>query len=167
MVASTPNAPSAPALAAAAATAALLLRRRIERGPSWLPVVGASMGRTIRTGSEVLVARSAEPRFGEVWAFCNTDGVLVVHRFARRRHQDYYFQGDAHWPDPPVSRDLLVGRVLRVRYQGRERGLGAVDRLTGGARLMFRQRGRALAIRLGLRRVRDLGQALLGRRRSP
>ena len=133
------------------APVAHLLRRRVAQCPTWLPVVGGSMGRTIRTGSEVLVAASAEPRFGEVWAFCNSEGVLVVHRFLRRRQDEFYFQGDAHRPDPPAPRERLVGRVLRIRYGGVERGLGEQDRLTGGARLVLRQRARAVAVRLGLR----------------
>lgn len=146
--------------------AALLLRRRVAQSPTWLPVAGSSMGRTIRTNSEVLVTPSAEPRFGEVWAFCNAEGTLVVHRFVRRRQGAFYFQGDAHWPDPPVSGDLLVGRVLRIRHGGRERHLGGTDRLTGGARLAFRGRARALARRLGLRRVRALAESLLERWRA-
>jgi len=124
------------------------------------------MGRTIRTDSEVLVAPSAEPRFGEVWAFCNADGTLVVHRFLRHRRGAFYFQGDAHWPDPPVPRGRLVGRVVRVRQGGRERPLGRSDRLTGGVRLVVRGRARALARRLGLRRARTAACALLGRGRA-
>lgn len=153
--------PSTPATAAA-----LLLRRRVAQAPTWLPVVGGSMGRTIRTGSKVLVSAGDEPRFGEVWAFCNAQGILVVHRFVRRRKGAFYFQGDAHWPDSPVPRDLMVGRVRRVRYQGRERRLGGHDRLTGGARLVFLQRARALARRLGARRVRAFARSLLQKQRS-
>lgn len=139
-----------------------LLRRRVALRPTWLPVAGESMGRTIRAGSKVLVIASAEPRFGEIWAFCNAQGVLVVHRFARCRGGAYYFQGDAHWPDPPVTREQLVGRVLRVRHRGRERRLGPMERLAGGVRLRLRRSTRALARRRGLRRVRDLVRSLTG-----
>src|SRR5690606_21299842 len=117
---------------------AALLRRHVEQGPTWLPVAGESRGRTIRSGSEVLVVASRRPRLGEVWAFCNAAGMLVVHRFRRRRGGLLYFQGDAHWPDPPVECELLVGRVVCVREQGRERPLGWQDRLRGGARLVCR-----------------------------
>ena len=144
--------------------AASLLQRRVALRPTWLPVMGESMGRTIRGGSDVLVAAAEEPRFGEVWAFCNAAGVLVVHRFARCRQGEYYFQGDAHWPDPPVPRAWLVGRVLRVRSGGRERSLGGRDRLVGGLRLLLRRNARALARRLGLRRVRDSAMVFIHRR---
>lgn len=125
------------------------------------------MGRTIRTDSEILVSASDEPRFGEVWAYCNPDGMLVVHRFVRQQQGLFYFQGDAHWPDPPVPRDLLVGRVLRVRHRGSERRLGTRDRVTGGTRLVLLGRARALARRLGLHRVRALARSVLEERRAP
>ncbi|MCU1675610.1 MAG: hypothetical protein JWM93_368, partial [Frankiales bacterium] len=44
-------------------------------------VDGTSMGATIVAGSEVVVhARARPPRTSEVWAFCNEDSTVVVHR---------------------------------------------------------------------------------------
>lgn len=137
-------------------TKAALLRRRVAQGPIWLPVAGDSMGRTIRGGSEVLVAAGVCPHFGEVWAYCTVEGVVVVHRFLRRRREALQFQGDAHWPDPPVTREQLVGRVLCIRFQGREHWLSRWEGLAGGARLLLRGHTRTLARRLGGRRLRDL-----------
>ncbi len=147
-----------------AGDAAALLRRRVALRPTWFPVVGESMGSAIRTDSEVLVAGAAEPRFGEVWAFCDAQGVLVVHRLVRRRRGAFCFQGDAHWPDQPVGRELLVGRVVRVRYRGHERRLGRRDRLAGGARATLRGLARRAARRLGARGLQGTARALLRRR---
>ncbi len=91
------------------------------------------MGRAIAWGSEVLIEGAEQPRRGEIWAFCRADNKIVVHRYRRRAHDAYIFQGDAKFdPDEPVARDLLIGRVLSVRTdQGEVRELAGRARVTG------------------------------------
>jgi hypothetical protein len=90
------------------------------------------MGRTIPTGSAVLVANSGQPRRGQVWAYCNQAGALVVHRYRRQTDAGHVLQGDTCLrPDPPVEDARLVGRVIAVRRGGRARPVGWIDRCIG------------------------------------
>lgn len=142
--------PSTPAQPLAIAS---MLRQRVQREPLWIPVHGASMGRTIAAGSEVLIAARRAPRLGEVWAFCDERGTLVVHRYMGRRHDSLRMQGDAQYEDPAVSADALIGRVIAVRREGRGRALGERERVVRGLRLLVYRRARAVAGR-ARRRVR-------------
>jgi hypothetical protein len=90
------------------------------------------MGRAIRPGDVVLVRAGGEPRRGEIWAFCKASGGIVVHRFRRRIHGWYNFQGDAVWrSDDPVRRDQVVGRIVAVERGGSRRRIGSADLLKG------------------------------------
>ncbi|MEZ4502548.1 MAG: S24/S26 family peptidase [Dehalococcoidia bacterium] len=132
-----------------------LLRRRVQAGGLWLPVEGDSMGRTIRAGSEVLLeVANRGPRLGEVWAYVDAAGVLVVHRYLGRRGRSMRFAGDAQHDDPPVEPSMLVGRAVRVRRNGRTAPLDGVRRLPPTAIALAHRTLRGLAVRLGARRVR-------------
>ena len=139
---------------------ASVLRRHLEQGPRWLDVDGPSMGTTIRAGDRVRVAAAAEPRRGEIWAFCKESGRVVVHRFRRRIDGHYNFQGDAVWrSDEPVDRRLLIGRVVAVERGGVARRVGLMRLITGRLTLdigTLRTRARRVwrrrAARLGSRR---------------
>ncbi len=93
------------------------------------------MGRTIRAGSSVQIVAAETPRFGEIWAFCNPEGAVVVHRYLGRDDDSYRFQGDATGADLPASPDLIIGRVAAVKRGGHVRAVRRLDRWIGGARL--------------------------------
>lgn len=96
-------------------TTASLLRAHLGDGAMWLDVAGRSMGWSIPGGWRVRVVAAAQPRRGEVWAFCTPTGELVVHRARRVEPDGYVFQGDARvTEDPPVPADHLVGRVVEL-----------------------------------------------------
>ena len=87
------------------------------------------MGRAIPSGSRVLVATSPPPRRGEVWAFVDDDGRLLVHRFRRSREGICWFEGDANpTADPGVHPVRLVGRVKTVDDGHRSWRLGSAAR---------------------------------------
>src|SRR5439155_10855322 len=62
---------------------AAALRARVAARSLWLDVSGPSMGRAILSGTRVLVVEADCPRWGEIWAFCDAGGAIVVHRFRR------------------------------------------------------------------------------------
>ncbi len=94
---------------------ARLLRERARSAPLWLDVSGASMGWSIPSGTRVLVGASAPPHRGEVWAFCNDTGDIVVHRCRRATGDRFRFQGDARVrADEPVASSQLIGRVVEL-----------------------------------------------------
>jgi hypothetical protein len=94
------------------------------------------MSGAIASGSEVLVVASERPRRGEVWAFVNEGGDVVVHRFLREVNGLMWFRGDSNTsPDRAVAPGLLVGRVGAVRDRRGERRLGHVQRWRGRAEL--------------------------------
>jgi hypothetical protein len=118
---------------------ARLLRRAASQAPLWIVAHGSSMGRTIPSGSSVLVVQSSMPRRGEVWAFCDSSGTVVVHRYQRRAGADHVFQGDTHAVvDAPVGDAQLIGRVSAVRRDGRVRTLGWTDRVLDECRRVRR-----------------------------
>jgi hypothetical protein len=119
-------------------TIARLLRRRAESGPLWIDTTGSSMGRAIPDGARVRVVAVARPRRGEVWAMCDDEGRVIVHRALGVVGGRWWFQGDANRsPDLPVERDRLIGRVDEIDNAGRRRRLGASDRLFARSRLDF------------------------------
>lgn len=110
---------------------AALLRRWVAVAPVWLLVHGRSMHPVLRDGWEVRVAPGTRPRRGEVWAFTNPDGAIVVHRCRRPGEGVHLFAGDAYLvADPPVRDEVLIGRVSAVRGAGTERALTWRDGIT-------------------------------------
>src|SRR3954463_8003088 len=74
---------------------ARLLRARLAGGQElWLPVDGRSMWPTIRPPATVRLVGAKGPRRGEVWAFVDDGGAIVVHRCARRVGPGSVFRGD-------------------------------------------------------------------------
>jgi hypothetical protein len=110
-------------------TMAAGLRAAAERGALQLPTAGTSMGGVLHTGDRAVVVPGARPRWGEVWVFCTAEGAVTVHRCRGRRPGGWLFQGDRRSvPDPVVTADRLVGRVVAVERGGRRHRLGALDR---------------------------------------
>jgi hypothetical protein len=72
-----------------------------------------------------------------VWAACDDDGQVVVHRVRAVRADAVVLQGDRRVrPDAPFPSGRLVGRVRAVEVDGRRlarlrwgRGAGALQRL--------------------------------------
>jgi hypothetical protein len=113
-----------------------LLRRRAESGILWIDTTGNSMGKAIPDGARVRIVAAARPRRGEVWAMCNDESRVVVHRALGVVDGRWWLQGDANRiPDPPVGLDRLIGRVDEIEVAGRRRRLGASRWLIGRARL--------------------------------
>jgi hypothetical protein len=113
-----------------------LLRRRAEVGTLWIDTIGNSMGRAVPAGARVRVVAASRPRRGEVWAMCDDEGRIIVHRVLGEAGERWWLQGDANRsPDQPVSLDRLIGRVDEVEVAGRRRRLGPVHRVCARARL--------------------------------
>jgi phage repressor protein C with HTH and peptisase S24 domain len=111
---------------------ARLLRQAAANAPLWIEARGDSMGRTIPTGASVLVAEDATPRRGQLWAYCDEAGRVVVHRYRRHTGAGHVLQGDTRvHPDAPVQDGRLIGRVTAVRRRGRVRAVGWSDRCVG------------------------------------
>ena len=110
------------------------------------------MGRAMPGGSRVLVVPGERMRRGQVWAFVEDDGRVLVHRFRRRAGDLHWFQGDANeHPDPPVGRGRLIGRVRRVDGPGPVRRLGRRATVRGRVSLdgrSLRRRVRKVAVRV-------------------
>ena len=95
------------------------------------------MGRTILPGSRVLLDEVPAPSLGEIWAWCQPDGEIVVHRSLGRGRRGYRFQGDARRDlDPPVAPERIIGRVTAIEYRGMRRTLGWQSRWRGTVRLV-------------------------------
>lgn len=134
---------------AAAEVVARLLRERAGGAGVWLDVAGDSMGRALPGGSRVLVRaasgpRSSGPRLGQVWAFCDASGEIMVHRYLRRRRGRYVFGGDANaFTDPAAAPERLIGRVIAVERGSRRRTLSPALAcwavLRAGSRALFRR----------------------------
>jgi hypothetical protein len=135
-----------------APTKTRLMRHAAATRPLWMVARGSSMGRTIPTGASVLVGECTRPRRGQVWAYYDATGALVVHRYRRRTDAGHVLQGDTRpRPDPPVPDERLVGRVTAVRRRGRVRAVGWTDRAVGACQRLPRvliARARAVARRL-------------------
>jgi hypothetical protein len=118
------------------ATIVRLLRRRAETATLWIDAGGSSMGRAIPDRSRVRVVAASRPRRGEVWAMCDDEGRVIVHRALGVVGGQWWFQGDANRsPDLPVEPDRLIGRVVEVDVGGRRRPLGPWRRVVARARL--------------------------------
>jgi hypothetical protein len=107
------------------------LVRSSARDGVWLPVDGVSMLPTISAGSQVHVfSCSRHPRIAEIWAFCDPNGVIVVHRYRRRdRAGRFVFRGDniVHH-DTPVEPASLIGLVAAIKVGGSTQKLGLAAR---------------------------------------
>ncbi len=98
---------------------ARLLRLRAASEPLRIEVAGSSMGQTIVSGSAVWVSASERPRWGEIWAFCESPQTVAVHRFVGRRGDRNRFWGDGNVSaDPLVDDALLIGRVVGIEPPG-------------------------------------------------
>jgi hypothetical protein len=140
---------------------ARLLRQRVTAGPElWLPVEGRSMWPTIHPPARVQLAAAVRPRPGEVWAFVDAGGAIVVHRCDRRAGAGYVFRGDGlHRADPWVPVERIVGRVVAVVDRRGVRPMGDADRVTGLGRLLVAR------LRSVARRTRKWVRGLMAARR--
>jgi len=117
------------------------LLRASARDSVWLPVDGTSMFPAISGGSEARgEAQSLRPWIAESLAFCDANGVVVVHRYRKRDAEGrWIFRGDNRkLRDEPVDPQLVVGLVTHVRrgetvrrFAIRSRLAWIVDRLIG------------------------------------
>jgi len=131
---------------------ASVLRSAAAAKPLWLEVSGTSMGGAIVSGDTVLVIPSPRPRRGEVWAFCNAEASIVVHRSRGPRRGGWLFEGDAVGrADPVISSSWLIGRVVSIRHGEVARHVGGRDRALGMMGIAARRARRAL--RRGVRRI--------------
>jgi len=112
---------------------ARLLRQAASTGtPLWIAAKGPSMGWTIRTGSKVHVVGNRSPRRGQLWAYCDESGRVIVHRYRHRVGAGHVLQGDTCVrPDPPVRTEQLVGQVVAVQRGTRVRAVGRGDVILG------------------------------------
>ena len=119
---------------------ARLLRRAANTGtPLWIAAHGPSMGWTIRTGSKVHVVGNLSPRRGQLWAYCNESGRVIVHRYRDRIDAGHVLQGDACVrPDPPVDAQRLIGQVVAVQRGTRVRSVGRADVILGASQRIAR-----------------------------
>ncbi|HEY0870795.1 MAG TPA: S24/S26 family peptidase [Acidothermaceae bacterium] len=98
----------------------------------WLPVDGSSMLPTISAGSQVrVVSVSRRPRIAEIWAFCDPNGEIIVHRYRRQDHaQRFVFRGDnVKQSDMPVDAERLIGVVRVIDANGTKRAAGWLARV--------------------------------------
>lgn len=109
---------------------ARLLRSRVEAGAIDLPVAGSSMKGVIESGATVTIGHAEQPRRGEIWAFVDDDGTVVVHRVRTITTDTIIGRGTGNpVDDPPVPKTRLIGRVERTltstgkstTFRGRDR----------------------------------------------
>ena len=101
------------------------LLARAAAGPLWVPAAGGSMRPALHAGDSVRVRPGGVPKPGEVWLAVLPDGRLVAHRVRAVSADAVRLYGDARdRVDPPLARDLLVGRVDAVERLGRIRRVG-------------------------------------------
>jgi hypothetical protein len=128
--------------------------RRAASGavPLWIDATGDSMRPLLIPGDRVQVVAADRPRWGEVWAFCDGSGAVVVHRYLHANPRGHVFQGDAVVrTDAAVPTEQLIGRVAAVDRQGTRHPLGPLDRWRRG---LLRQA--TYYARGGARRLRRL-----------
>lgn len=134
----------------AAEVARALRRAASGAGPLWIDATGDSMRPVLLAGDRVQVVAAGRPRWGEIWAFCDATGAVVVHRYRRAHPRGHIFHGDAvARSDAAVPAEHLIGRVVAIDRQGTRRSLGPVDRWGRG---LLRQV--AYVLRGGARRVK-------------
>jgi len=115
------------------------------------------MAPRIVTGGRVLIRAARRPRIGEIWAYCDSEGRVVVHRcIGPARAGGWLFIGDAEGrADPPVPSSVLIGKIRAVDHGGRGRRVGTPDRLRGATRAL-RVRARSLLRAARARSLRRL-----------
>lgn len=106
-----------------------LLRGMAERGvPLRTTVRGFSMAPFIRDRDVVTIApiTGVEPRVGDVVAFTLSEsGRFAIHRVVARIGEGWLMRGDsAPQADAVVTREQLIGRVVRVERDGRDVHVG-------------------------------------------
>jgi len=103
----------------------------------------------IESGSVATISPSSDPRPGQVWAFVDDSGRLIVHRIRTISADAVTHRGVGNArDDQPVGRSRMVGRVVSSTSHGHSTKFGSLDAL--GAVLGFR--ARSVARSLGLRR---------------
>lgn len=108
---------------------ARLLRARVGDAPVELAVTGSSMAGVIATGSIVVIEAADRPRRGEIWAFVDDDGGVVVHRLREIDGDVVIGRGTGNpLDDDPVATDRLIGRVSAATQGDEHRRFGAWDR---------------------------------------
>jgi hypothetical protein len=123
------------------------------------------MGETILTGSNVWVLAADRPRWGEIWAFCDPDSTIDVHRCVGHRRGRARFWGDGNESaDTLVDDALLIGRVVAIESPGgarvessrREQLLRAcsIGARRAPRRVWYRSRGFVRTFAASLRRNR-------------
>ncbi len=114
-------------------TSARALRAAVAVEPLWVKAAGSSMEGTIADGDEVKLVSAVRPRLGEIWAYCDEGGRLVVHRFVGLRRGQMVFRGDARSStDRLVPPARIAGKVTRLSSDGsvhRVRRIGGLRRI--------------------------------------
>jgi hypothetical protein len=127
---------------------ASLLRSRLVDGSITMPVAGSSMRGVIASGSTVHLVAAETPRPGEVWAFADDLGRILVHRVRHVDAETITGRGSGNdFDDEPVPWSRLIGRVVAAEGGRRVRRFGRVDQVR--AQLLF-------AMRSAGRRLRDV-----------
>ncbi|MEM9037949.1 MAG: S24/S26 family peptidase [Actinomycetota bacterium] len=118
-----------------------VLRRRARQHGLTLPTTGTSMLPHLPAGRTVTVDPDRPVRFGDVVAFVDDHGNVVVHRLVRRTDGRLRCLGDNRRTfDPPVPDSRLVGHVDEPR-----RVLGhGVHTMTTALRTLARKARRRL-----------------------
>jgi hypothetical protein len=88
-----------------------------------LRVMGSSMLPSVQPGDVLTIRRCAMSAVesGAIVLFTR-DGRLFAHRVVARRNTHLVTRGDAlEWQDPPICQDQLLGRVVTLTRNGRQR----------------------------------------------
>ena len=84
---------------------------------------------SIDSGSVVEIHAARAPRVGEIWAFTDDSGNLVVHRVRHLRGDTVIARGSGNTlDDEPVEHQRLIGRVISATAGARTRRYGTLDR---------------------------------------
>jgi hypothetical protein len=136
---------------------ARLLRLRATAEPLRIEVAGSSMGRTIVSGSFVWIVAARRPRWGQIWAFCDPESNVEVHRCVGKRRGLSRFWGDGNpTADALVDDRFLIGRVVAIeRPGGRCQRVNVVTQFARAAAVGVRRVPRRLWHR-GRRLARDV-----------
>lgn len=123
---------------------ARLLRRRTRSGAIELRTSGNSMLPVIPTDAVVSVGPADRPRRGEIWAFVDDAGRVVVHRVRRADRSEVTLRGDNNpGNDRRVVIERLIGRVVEVdgrRIGGTHRLRAVLVQAVAGLRRRLRTR---------------------------
>jgi phage repressor protein C with HTH and peptisase S24 domain len=136
-----------------------LMRAVLDKGkPFRFKARGTSMEPFIMDRDVVTVAPlpASRPKPGDIAAFVHpASGGVRVHRVVKVEAGQYLLKGDnALDADGALSRDMILGLVVRLEREGRTRAVGP----SLGATILARLSRSALFLRIS-RRVRRLGSA--------